>query len=639
MIDAIGSIFISQPLSFDHCVGEVVRKVGPCASQPAAQVPPASGTSIDLPKPSEALSPREEQRSDPDCQRKDPQMQMQQREDPQMQHMEPATWPEVAPAPGSSRDLPKPSEARSPREEPGSDPRWQGEDPQMQRQQGEDPQMQREDPATSSQALPALVTSRDLPTPSEARSPREEQRSCPLWPPEDKQAEAAALRIQSVRRSQVARRELHGSGLQVWAASRRNVIVMDEADDTGAAEVAAPETEAPAQQPAAVASDDAAAQEAVAPKLELSMAPREHPAAPPAETPAPDEPDALRSSSSPRPTEHSPHTSEAGGQAAPEHPEEQQQPEGQHARASGGDGAACHRPQKPLRARSFSCVWGTTSSDGFRSSPSLVSTNAERPHQFLRSLSGHQSTPMVSFAPSRESCICGDMLRKGTRSPGAGSYTPGPPEQQSKYSQKPAYSQPSAPRFDFPKLNRKEPGPGQYEPKEFRYPKDPKVGFPQAKRGRPNRVAQSVPGPGAYETRGHMADGPMFTAKGRPPGQYLLSQALPGPGTYEPGALLTKPTIPKVGFGTAASREDLHQKHSTPNPGPAAYDLQSDRPMGTRSCKFSIKPRRTQHEFSTYVTPGAGAYDTHHTSFGYGDVWKQKPTRRVGASRGHDISV
>lgn len=169
---------------------------------------------------------------------------------------------------------------------------------------------------------------------------------------------------------------------------------------------------------------------------------------------------------------------------------------------------------------------------------------------------------------------------------------------------------------------KRQPGPGAYTPKDPVLAVSPKIGFGSSMRLQGAIIAQSNPGPGAYEARSCLGESQCFTAKGRHPTHYVAQKALPGPGAYTPVTTISMKHGPRAGFGT--SRRDDIAPLRTLGPGPGSYELQNYKNVGMDAPKTSMTSRRRVHDINSYLTPGPGSYNNHHTCFGAPDVAAQE---------------
>merc|ERR1719191_2178299 len=95
----------------------------------------------------------------------------------------------------------------------------------------------------------------------------------------------------------------------------------------------------------------------------------------------------------------------------------------------------------------------------------------------------------------------------------------------------------------------------------------------------------------------------------------MRSRSLPGPGAYTPSINGAYQSSPKCGFGTS-TRGEIYGGAGRGQPGPGTYEMQNWKCLGKDSAKYSATSRRRIHDLNSYVTPGAGTYNAHATSFG-----------------------
>eukprot|EP00927_Polykrikos_kofoidii_P057244 TRINITY_DN51364_c0_g1_i1.p1 TRINITY_DN51364_c0_g1~~TRINITY_DN51364_c0_g1_i1.p1 ORF type:complete len:461 (-),score=80.46 TRINITY_DN51364_c0_g1_i1:61-1386(-) len=232
---------------------------------------------------------------------------------------------------------------------------------------------------------------------------------------------------------------------------------------------------------------------------------------------------------------------------------------------------------------------------------------------YMTQVSTFRSGPKYTLASRGQS-----MFLRSSATPAPGTYNL-PDETKSKYKGVPQFSFGGVSRFGLGESpNKKQPGPGAYNPRDPTLHVEAKVGFGTAVRGRGSLVAQANPGPGAYEQKSGIGNGgKMFTAGGRHPTSYMRARSLPGPGAYNPSQGATLQSPPKCGFGTSTRDDVGGRARNLAMPGPGAYELQNFKSVGADAPKFSATSRRKMHDLNSYVTPGPGTYNSHVTSFGY----------------------
>lgn len=149
------------------------------------------------------------------------------------------------------------------------------------------------------------------------------------------------------------------------------------------------------------------------------------------------------------------------------------------------------------------------------------------------------------------------------------------------------------------------PGPGQYaNPRDLskkgtRFGKD--VRNRSASRG-------EVPGPGNYnpeseiDARARKKMGKTFGSKTT----YGRFTDNPAPGAYDPQLNISRPSLPKYGFGSEAR----NQSTKNINPPPGTYDPKIDQAVqAAPSWRLGTAPQRTDPPESLRDCPGPGAYD------------------------------
>lgn len=250
-----------------------------------------------------------------------------------------------------------------------------------------------------------------------------------------------------------------------------------------------------------------------------------------------------------------------------------------------------------------------------------VETSGNEREMFLRSLSKHESMPLLTFRPRRGK----DLWVTNVSNPAPGTYLDLDESHTSKY---------LAPRqvsFGFSRKSSRwpanadqKPGPGAHSVvnfERFKYADPVRHSFGAAARGRPNPIRQSGPGPGAYGIqRSADEDGPAVTMVGKYRKRGVLNYDEPGPGAYEPTMVLCGPSAPSVGFATSL-RQDFYPKEDKGVPAPGTYDVKQN--PGADCLAFSMAGKRKRHDLTAhlYAGPGPGFYN-HGSTFGYRSTWQ-----------------
>lgn len=245
---------------------------------------------------------------------------------------------------------------------------------------------------------------------------------------------------------------------------------------------------------------------------------------------------------------------------------------------------------------------------------SMTEGGVKKGPTFMHTVSNHKSGARWSFGQKGQSTFF-----NSTDSPPPGAYNlPSGPGAASggKYKKPPNFSFGGSTRFALGPSEKKQPGPGAYNPKDPLLTAGPKVSFTGGNSGRGLPLPENAPGPGAYEQRSSLGKTKMFTARGRALNSSARSRSQPGPGAYDPKNNAVLMGIPRCGFGTA-TRQDITGGSSLFGPGPGAYDLQNAMSLGKNGPKYSATSRRRVHDLDSYVTPGPGTYNAHTTSFVY----------------------
>eukprot|EP00435_Cladocopium_sp_Y103_P061300 s825_g23.t1 len=237
---------------------------------------------------------------------------------------------------------------------------------------------------------------------------------------------------------------------------------------------------------------------------------------------------------------------------------------------------------------------------------SMTEGGVKKGPTFMHTVSNHKTGARWTFGQKGQSTFF-----NSTDSPPPGAYNlpSGPGAASGGKYKKP-------PNFSFGPSEKKQPGPGAYNPKDPLLTAGPKVSFTGGNSGRGLPLPENAPGPGAYEQRSSLGKSKMFTARGRALNSSARSRSQPGPGAYDPKVNAVLMGIPRCGFGTA-TRQDITGGSSLFGPGPGAYDLQNAMSLGKNGPKYSATSRRRVHDLDSYVTPGPGTYNAHTTSFVY----------------------
>ncbi|CAK9035976.1 Pumilio-like 2, partial [Durusdinium trenchii] len=244
---------------------------------------------------------------------------------------------------------------------------------------------------------------------------------------------------------------------------------------------------------------------------------------------------------------------------------------------------------------------------------SMTDGGVKKGPTFMHIVSNHKTGARWSFGQKGPS-----TLFSSNSSPPPGTYNlPSGPNAASggKYKKPPNFSFGGSSRFALGPNEKKQPGPGAYNPKDPLLTAGPKVSFTGANAGRGLPLQENAPGPGAYEQRSSLGKSKMFTARGRQANAGTRSRSQPGPGAYDPKVNAVLMGIPRCGFGTATRADITGAASSLFGPGPGAYDLQNAMSLGKNGPKYSATSRRRVHDLDSYVTPGPGTYNAHTTSF------------------------
>lgn len=251
-----------------------------------------------------------------------------------------------------------------------------------------------------------------------------------------------------------------------------------------------------------------------------------------------------------------------------------------------------------------------------------VETSGNEREMFLRSLSKHESMPLLTFRPRRGK----DLWVTNVSNPAPGTY----PDLDESHTSK--YLAPRQVSFGFSRKSSRwpanadqKPGPGAHSVvnfERFKYADPVRHSFGAAARGRPNPIRQSGPGPGAYGIqRSADEEGPAVTMVGKYRKRGVLNYDEPGPGAYEPTMVLCGPSAPSVGFATSL-RQDFYPKEDKGVPAPGTYDVMKQNP-GADCLAFSMAGKRKRHDLTAhlYAGPGPGFYN-HGSTFGYRSTWQ-----------------
>eukprot|EP00434_Breviolum_minutum_P027811 symbB.v1.2.024597.t1/scaffold2341.1/size81865/5 len=273
---------------------------------------------------------------------------------------------------------------------------------------------------------------------------------------------------------------------------------------------------------------------------------------------------------------------------------------------------------KKMNRSTYSSPGFSSHSDDLKSRlqfSSMTDGGVKKGPTFMHIASNHKTGARWSFGQKGQSTFF-----NSTDSPPPGAYNlPSGPGAASggKYKKPPNFSFGGSSRFALGPSEKKQPGPGAYNPRDPLLTAGPKVSFTGANAGRGLPLPENAPGPGAYEQRSSLGKSKMFTARGRALNSSTRSRSQPGPGAYDPKVNSVLMGIPRCGFGTA-TRQDITGGGSTLfGPGPGAYDLQNAMSLGKNGPKYSATSRRRVHDLDSYVTPGPGTYNAHTTSFVY----------------------
>lgn len=252
-----------------------------------------------------------------------------------------------------------------------------------------------------------------------------------------------------------------------------------------------------------------------------------------------------------------------------------------------------------------------------------VETSGNEREMFLRSLSKHESMPLLTFRPRRGK----DLWVTNVSNPAPGTY----PDLDESHTSK--YLAPRQVSFGFSRKSSRwpanadqKPGPGAHSVvsfERFKYADPVRHSFGAAPRGRPNPIRQSGPGPGAYGIqRSADEEGPAVTMVGKYRKRGVLNYDEPGPGAYEPTMVLCGPSAPSVGFATSL-RQDFYPKEDKGIPAPGTYDVMKQNPVGSDCLAFSMAGKRKRHDLTAhlYAGPGPGFYN-HGSTFGYRSTWQ-----------------
>lgn len=251
-----------------------------------------------------------------------------------------------------------------------------------------------------------------------------------------------------------------------------------------------------------------------------------------------------------------------------------------------------------------------------------VETSGNEREMFLRSLSKHESMPLLTFRPRRGK----DLWVTNVSNPAPGTY----PDLDESHTSK--YLAPRQVSFGFSRKSSRwpanadqKPGPGAHSVvnfERFKYADPVRHSFGAAARGRPNPIRQSGPGPGAYGIqRSADEDGPAVTMVGKYRKRGVLNYDEPGPGAYDATMVLCGPSAPSVGFATSL-RQDFYPKEDKGVPAPGTYDVMKQNP-GADCLAFSMAGKRKRHDLTAhlYAGPGPGFYN-HGSTFGYRSTWQ-----------------
>lgn len=258
-----------------------------------------------------------------------------------------------------------------------------------------------------------------------------------------------------------------------------------------------------------------------------------------------------------------------------------------------------------------------------------VESSGNDREMFLRSLSKHESMPLITFRPRRGK----DLWVTNVSNPAPDTY----PCLDERLRCTSKYEAPRQVSFGFsrkgsrwPANAEQKPGPGAHSLvnfERFKFADPVRHSFGGAPRCRPNPIRDSGPGPGAYGIQKSAdEEGPAVTMTGKFRKRGVLNYDDPGPGAYDPSDVLCAPTQPSVGFATAL-RQDFYPKEDKGIPAPGTY-VTKPMPVGSENLAFSMSGKWRKNDLTAhlYAGPGPGFYN-HGSSFGYRSTWQPKPPK------------